>query len=156
MKIAVIDGQGGGIGRLITEQLRKHLPQSIQILALGTNAMATALMLKAGANEGASGENAIVHGVEEADFILGPLGLVLANSMRGELTPRMAEAIATCRATKILLPLNLSRTEIVGVKEEPLPHLVEEMIVKLKKMMGGNSELCVKPMPIFTRMEKTS
>jgi hypothetical protein len=105
MRIAVIDGQGGGIGRLITEQLRKNLPTKTEIIAFGTNSIATSLMLKAGANEGATGENAVIQNVDDMDFIVGPLGIILAHSMRGELTAKMAEAIAKSKAHKILLPL---------------------------------------------------
>lgn len=136
MKIAVIDGQGGGIGRLITEQVRRASPD-IEIIALGTNAIATSLMLKAGANEGASGENAVIQNVQDVDLILGPLGIILAHSMRGELTPGMAEAIARSKATKILLPLTLSEVEIIGVYLEPLPHLVEKLVSKVQEKMNG-------------------
>lgn len=136
MKIAVVDGQGGGIGRLITEQIRRTLPANTEIIALGTNAIATSLMLKAGANEGASGENAVVQNIGDVDVIVGPLGIILANAMRGELTPRMAEAIANSRARKILLPLTLSQVEVIGVAAEPLPHLVEKLILILKQMAG--------------------
>jgi hypothetical protein len=124
---------GGGIGRLITDQIRKALPTRTEIIALGTNASATALMLKAGANEGATGENAVVRVVGDCDVIVGPLGIILAHAMRGELTPRMAEAIAGSKAVKILLPLTLSQVEVVGVENEPLPHLVEKLINRLKQ-----------------------
>lgn len=147
MRIAVIDGQGGGIGRLITDQIRKTMPLEIEIIALGTNAIATSLMLKAGANEGASGENAIVQNVENVDVIAGPLGIVLAHSMSGELTPRMAEAVAKSRALKLLIPLTLARVEVIGLEGEPLPHLVGKLIVRLKELTGVDSE-CVKPMPV--------
>ena len=133
MRIAVIDGQGGGIGRLITEQIRKNLPKT-KIIALGTNSIATSLMLKAGANEGASGENAIVENVGEVDIIVGPLGIILAHSMRGELTAKMAEAIARSKAQKILLPLTLLKVEVIGVQAEPLPHQVEQLIKRLKEL----------------------
>lgn len=150
MKIAVIDGQGGGIGRLITEQIRKTLPLEIEIIALGTNAIATSLMLKAGANEGASGENAIVQNMDDVDVIIGPLGIVLAHSMSGELTPKMAEAIARSRAQKLLIPLTLAKAEVVGMEPEPLPHLVDKLINRLRELMGVDRE-CVKPMPIYAK-----
>ncbi len=133
MKIAVVDGQGGGIGRVITEQLRRALPPETEIIALGTNAVATSLMLRAGANEGASGENAIVQNIENVDFVVGPIGIVLAHAMRGELTPKMAEAIAKSKARKILLPLTSTQVEVVGVEPEPLPHLVEKLVARLKE-----------------------
>lgn len=140
MKIAVVDGQGGGIGRVITEQIRKTLPTDVEIIALGTNAVATSLMLRAGANEGASGENAVVRNVEDCDVIVGPLGIILAHSMRGELTPKMSEAIASSKARKILLPLSLSNVEVVGVAEEPLPHLVEKLVKRLQEILEEKEE----------------
>jgi hypothetical protein len=134
MRIAVVDGQGGGIGRLITDQVRRTFPPETEIVALGTNAIATSLMLKAGANEGATGENAIIQNVDEVDFILGPLGIILAHSMKGELTAKMAEAIAKSKAQKLLLPLTLSKVEVISVEQEPLPHQVEKLINRLKEL----------------------
>lgn len=132
MRIAVIDGQGGGIGKVITEKLadklRRLYPNDVEILALGTNALATSVMLKAGANDGASGEGAIIFNAGRVDLILGSISILIANSMLGELSPRMAEAIAGSRAGKIVLPLNRSNVEIIGFNGEPLPHLVDEMV----------------------------
>lgn len=106
--ISVIDGQGGGIGKSIISKLRKLISKdmSVTICALGTNSTATNNMIKAGADIGATGENAIVHTVNETDIILGPIAIIAANSMMGELTPAMAEAVSTCSAQKILIPLN--------------------------------------------------
>lgn len=134
MRIAVIDGQGGGIGKHITERLRKELPEDTEILALGTNALATAVMLRSGANEGASGENAVVINVRKVDLIVGSISIVVPNSMLGELTPAMAAAIAESPAPKILLPLIPGRIEIVGLKSEPLPHLIEELVRRVRKL----------------------
>ncbi|MFZ5986329.1 MAG: DUF3842 family protein [Bacillota bacterium] len=134
MKIAVIDGQGGGIGKAVVEKLRKELPEDTNIVALGTNAVATMLMLKAGANEGASGENAIVYNVPKVDIIIGAIGIVVANSMMGELTPLMAKAIADSPARKVLIPLNRCNIEIVGVKNEPLPHHIESAVSIVKNI----------------------
>lgn len=136
MRIAVIDGQGGGIGKHITERIRKISPEGLEILALGTNALATSVMLKAGANEGASGENAIVYNAPRVDIIVGSVSIMYANSMSGELTPKMAEAIASSPAKKILLPLTKSEVVIVGVKPEPLPHLIDELIMQIKKILN--------------------
>lgn len=135
MRIAVIDGQGGGMGKYITERLRKELPDDIEILALGTNALAAAAMLKAGANEGASGENAVVFTSGQVDLIVGPIGIIMANSMLGEVTPRMAEAIASSSARKILLPVTRRNLEIAGYESEPLPHLVDNLIKKIKEKL---------------------
>ncbi|WP_312517166.1 DUF3842 family protein [Anaerospora sp.] len=132
MKVAVVDGQGGGIGKAITEKLRKEFGEKIEIYAFGTNALATAALLKAGANEGATGENAIIQNMSEMDMIVGPLGIIVAHSMLGELTPRMAEAIAKSKARKLLLPINRVRIDVIGAKAEPLPHLVNELLMQVK------------------------
>lgn len=132
MKIAVVDGQGGGIGKAIVEKLRSAFSEEVEILALGTNALATSLMLKAGANEGASGENAILINVPKVDVIVGSIFIICANSMLGELTPIMAKAIGECSAKKVLLPLNRSNIQIAGVKNEPLPHYVDYAVEIIK------------------------
>jgi NAD(P)-dependent dehydrogenase (short-subunit alcohol dehydrogenase family) len=128
VRICVIDGQGGGIGAAIIKRLKEVYQEEHEVVALGTNAVATAQMMKARANRGASGENAIVRTVATADVILGPLSIVLANSMMGELTPRMAEAIASSPALKLLLPLTQERVEVAGLSPEPLPHLVDKIV----------------------------
>jgi hypothetical protein len=139
MRICVIDGQGGGIGSAIIKQLKEAFGESVEILALGTNAIATTQMLKARANRGASGENAIVRSVIDSDIIIGPIGILLANAMMGEVTPRIAEAVASCRAKKFLLPLTQENVEIVGLVSAPLPHLVETLIKeRLRKLIEKN------------------
>ena len=136
MRICVIDGQGGGIGAALIKRLKEVYQEEHEIVALGTNAVATAQMMKARANRGASGENAIVRTVATADVIMGPLSIVLANSMMGELTPKMAEAIASAPAPKLLLPLTQERVEIAGLTPEPLPHLVEQIVShRLKEIL---------------------
>jgi len=130
MKFCVIDGQGGGIGAAIIRKLREKFDESLDIIALGTNAIATAQMLKAKANRGASGENAIVRTVSHMDLIIGPIGIVMAHAMMGEVTPIMAEAVAASPARKILLPLSQENVEIVGTAAIPLPHLIDELIEK--------------------------
>ena len=137
MRIAVVDGQGGGIGKLITEKLRKSLGERIEIIALGTNTLATAQMLKAGADQGASGENAICVTAGKVDMIMGPIAIIVANSMLGEVTPKMARTIAGADAEKILMPLNKNNINIVGLKNEPLPHLVEMMVERVREIMKG-------------------
>ena len=133
--VAVIDGQGGGIGSLMIKHLREALAEEVEIIGLGTNAMATGAMLKAGANKGASGENAIVQTVKTMDVIIGTTGIVLANSMMGELTPKMAEAVASSPATKCLLPLRIPKVEIIGAPKEPLPHLVDQLVKRIKEII---------------------
>jgi hypothetical protein len=133
--IAVIDGQGGGIGSAVIKRLRETIAEEVEIIGLGTNAMATGAMLKAGANKGASGENAIVQTVKTVDIIVGPTSIVLANSMMGELTPKMAVAIASSPATKCLLPLKIPEVEMIGAPKEPLPHLVDQLIKRIQEMI---------------------
>jgi hypothetical protein len=151
LKIAVIDGQGGGIGEQIVRKLRKSLseaerspaesginsvPMNIgdtEIIALGTNSIATSTMMKAGANRGATGENAIVINTPKVGCIMGTIGIITANAMMGELTPKMAEAIASSPAKKILLPLNMENIEVVGINHDPLPHLIDKLINNLQK-----------------------
>lgn len=132
-RIAVIDGQGGGIGSLIIKALREQLGEGVEIIALGTNSTATTTMLKARANKGATGENAIVWNAPKADIIAGPLSIVLGNGMLGELTPKMSEAVASSSAKKFLLPLNQEQVEVIGVVKEPLPHLIEMLVSKIKE-----------------------
>jgi hypothetical protein len=134
--IAVIDGQGGGIGSAIIKRLRESLGEEVEVIGLGTNAMATGAMLKVGANKGASGENAMIHSVKSVDIIIGTIGIVLANSMMGELTPKMAEAIASSGALKFLLPLRIPEVEIIGSLKEPLPHLIDQLIKRIQEMVA--------------------
>ena len=136
MNICVIDGQGGGIGSVIIKKLKEAFQESVQIVALGTNAIATAQMLKARANRGASGENAIVRSVGQADIIVGPMGIVLAHAMMGEVTPSMAQAVAASPARKFLIPISQENVEIVGLTPIPLPPLIETLIEKhLKELI---------------------
>lgn len=137
MQIAVVDGQGGGIGKAIIEKLRAELGDGITILALGTNSLATSLMLKAGANEGATGENAIVFSAPRADVIIGSVAIIAANSMLGELTPLMARAVAESAAKKVLIPLNRCQIYVMGVSNEPLPHHVNYAVNFVKNMIRG-------------------
>ncbi len=134
-KIAVIDGQGGGIGSLITKKLREEFGETIEIIALGTNSTATAAMMKARANKGATGENAIVINVPKMDIITGSLSIALSQAMLGELTLKMAEAICLSDAKKILLPINQEAVEIIGIVKEPLPHLIEKLIQRIKEVI---------------------
>ncbi len=134
--IAVIDGQGGGIGSVIIKRLRESFSEKVEIIALGTNAMATGAMLRAGANKGASGENAIVQTVRGVDLLTGPIHILLAHSMMGELTPKMSEAIASSPATKCLLPLKGAEVEIIGAPKEPLPHLVDQLVKRIEEILS--------------------
>lgn len=134
MKIAVVDGQGGGIGRIIVEKLRHELGSAVQIVGLGTNAVASSAMLKAGANEGASGENAVAYNAAKVDCIVGSVAIIAANSFAGELSPRMAEAIAAADAVKILIPLNKAGIKIAGTIGESLPIQVDELVERVREL----------------------
>ncbi len=136
VRICVIDGQGGGIGSVVIRRLKEEYGESVEVLALGTNAIATSQMMRARANRGATGENAIRVSIRDADVIIGPIGIVLADAMMGEVTPGIAREVAACSARKFLLPLTQENVEVVGVAREPLPHLVDHIVkVRLKEMM---------------------
>ncbi|MBI5869868.1 MAG: DUF3842 family protein [Actinobacteria bacterium] len=139
--IAVIDGMGGNIGRQIVSQLRRELPPEVEIVVFGTNSAATANMMKARASRGATGENAIRVSIDQADIILAPVASVIPNSYMGELTPGIAEAIAVSRAEKILLPLSQFQFHFVGVNRQPLPHLMEEALTRIKEILNGAGEV---------------
>lgn len=135
-RICVIDGQGGGIGATLIAYLKEAFGESIELIALGTNAIATAQMLKAWANRGASGENAIVRTAATADLIIGPISVTWANALLGEVTPKMAEAVMSSPAPKILLPFTQESVVLVGVVSEPLPHAVQKVVdQKIKEVL---------------------
>lgn len=133
MRIAVIDGQGGGIGRVIVEKISQAFGNDIQIVALGTNTLATSSMLKAGANEGATGEHAIIWNAPRVHLILGPIGILTPNTMLGEWTPKMAEAVSDSPAKKMVIPLCKWNVEIIGINAKPLPQSVDDLVEALKK-----------------------
>ena len=130
----VMDGQGGGIGAAIIKGLRSEMREEVEILALGTNSIATSRMMKAGANRGATGENAIVHTSPRVEVIIGPLAILMPDAMMGEVTARMAQAVSSSEAKKILIPLTQERVTLVGVTGEPLPHLVNQVVQDIKEM----------------------
>jgi hypothetical protein len=133
MIIAVIDAMGGGIGAQIVSNLREELPTYIDIYALGTNSIATSSMMKAHANKGATGENAIVTSVKKANIVIAPMSIVMPNSMMGEVTCKMSEAVVDCEALKILLPIIPENIEIVGLENKPLALLIKDSIKVIKK-----------------------
>lgn len=133
MKVVVIDGKGGGIGSQIVERLKALKSNDLEIIALGTNSQATINMLRAGANDGATGENAIVCMSKKADIIVGPMAIIAANSMMGEISPKMAEAVASSDAKKLLLPISKCNFEIVGLENYQLKQLFDELIEKIKE-----------------------
>ena len=136
MRLAVVDGQGGGIGKHIVEQLRKRLPDQ-EIIALGTNALATGAMMRAGATEGASGESAICFNADRVDIIVGAVAIMQVYGLMGEVTPTMATAIAASTADKLLLPVQRENVRIIGVPRVPLPHQVEALVDEIEKRVRG-------------------
>lgn len=135
MRVLIIDGQGGGMGKNIIEQLKVTFPK-IEILAIGTNSIATSAMLRAGADYGATGENPVVVNSKNAEIIIGPIGIVIANSLWGEVTPSMARAIGESKAKKILLPMNKCNTFVVGVKELNLTDYVALVVEEVGKLIN--------------------
>ena len=137
-RICVIDGQGGGIGSAVIKRLKEFFGETVEIIALGTNAIATAQMLKAKANRGASGENAIVRTAGKVDIIIGTIGIIMAHAMMGEVTPKMAEAVTGSPAKKLLIPLSQEHNDIIGIPQTPLPHLIEALIQENLKDFSGD------------------
>jgi hypothetical protein len=137
MKIGILDGQGGGIGSAIIKRLREEFGEKMEVVALGTNSIATAQMMKARANKGATGENAIIQTAPRMDILIGPIGIVLAQAMMGEVTPAIAQAVASSPGLKLLVPLSQENIELVGLAPEPLPHLVDKIIIRLKEWIAN-------------------
>ena len=132
MNILVMDAQGGGIGKQVVTAVRTRFPD-VTITAVGTNAAATTAMLRAGANEGATGENAAVVCCRRADVIIGPVGIVIADAMLGEVTPRMAVAVGQSAAKRILIPVNHCANFIAGVADLSVGRLVDSVVTELEK-----------------------
>lgn len=132
MKVIVMDAQGGGMGKLLVEQLKRALPGQ-KIIAVGTNALATAAMLKAGADQGATGENAVKVCAAQADLILGPIGLVLCDAMLGEITEGMALAIGRSPAHKILVPVSRCQVTVAGTPAMTMAEAVEAAVQEAVK-----------------------
>jgi len=133
--IVVIDGQGGGIGRQLVAKLRELVPDA-RITAIGANCSATNAMLKAGASSGATGENAVIVACRRADVIAGPVGIVIADALGGEVTPSMAVAVAQSPAKRVLLPFNFCDNIIVGVADYNVAHLVQEAVEEIVRICG--------------------
>ena len=136
MTILIIDGQGGRVGAQLVQALRKAgIASPHRLLAVGTNTMATAAMLHAGADQGATGENPVSVACKEADVVCGPMGILLADAMLGEITPDMVLSIGRCRATKVLLPMDRCGAIIAGMEPMPLARLVEEAAAQIAGMI---------------------
>ena len=133
MNILVIDGQGGMIGRQLITEISKTIPDA-EITAVGTNTLATASMLKAGADSGATGENSVIVCARRADVIIGPVGIVIADSLLGEVTPAMAAAVGSSSVKKILLPVNKCNNIIVGTADKSTSDLIAEAIRRVQEL----------------------
>ena len=133
-KITVIDGQGGKMGRAIIEQLKKQFPRQ-EILAVGTNSTATAPMLKAGADFGATGENPVIVAARDSDLIIGPIGIVIADSLHGEVTPAMAVAVGQSRARQLLMPVNRCNHQVIGADGLSLNDIISLVIEEVRKCL---------------------
>lgn len=136
--VVVIDGQGGGIGKAIIEKIHHMAIPGIELIAVGTNALATSNMLKAGVDAAATGESAVAWNCLRADIIIGAIGIIAAGSMYGELSASMAAAVGTSQAFKILIPISKCSFEIVGVADEPLPVQLDRAIAILKNKLQNN------------------
>ena len=136
MEILVIDGQGGGLGRQLVAAVKKAVPQAV-VTAIGTNSAATSAMLKAGADRAATGENAVVVNCRSADIIVGPIGIVIADALLGEITPAMAAAVCQSGARRVLVPINHCENYVVGVPDQPVSQLVAAAAQKVKELCSG-------------------
>lgn len=135
-KVLVIDGQGGGLGRQLVSALAAACPEA-ELTAVGTNSLAANAMLKAGASRAATGENAVVVNCRHADIIVGPIGIVIADALLGEITPAMAAAICQSGAKRVLVPINHCENYVVGVPDQPVSQLVAAAAQKVKELCSG-------------------
>lgn len=134
MKIVVIDGQGGRLGQLICEAITKEKIEC-DLVAVGTNSIATSAMIKAGAKQGATGENPVIVACRDADIIIGPIGIVVVDSLLGEITPAMAIAVGQSKAVKMLLPVSHCNNQVVGVQSLSMSEMVVQAIADLKEVI---------------------
>lgn len=135
MNLLVIDAQGGGFGKQLVAAVKRELPE-VEITAVGTNSVATGAMLKAGADHGATGENPVIVGARKADVIAGPIGIVIADSLYGEITPNMALAVAQSSAKRILIPFNHCDNIIAGVSDLSVGKLIQSAVEEIKKILA--------------------
>lgn len=138
MKIVIIDGNGGRMGKLIIEHLKRVHPE-VELTAVGTNSIATSVMVKAGADVGATGENAVLVACRRADVIVGPIGIVIADALHGEITPAMAKAVGQSDAEKVLVPVNRCNHHIVGLGDISMSELVRQSCELICSMIEGKT-----------------
>ncbi len=134
MKMVVIDGQGGNIGRLLVKSIKESFPE-VSVRAIGTNSTATANMLRAGADEAATGENAVIVGCKSADLIVGPIGIIIPDALLGEVTTAMAQAVGSSDATKILIPLTKCEVLVAGARDKSTGELIDEAIAMIRDII---------------------
>lgn len=137
MTILIIDGQGGNIGRQLVKAIRESFPEQ-EIIAIGTNAIATANMLKSSPDKAATGENAVIVACRQADVIVGPVGIVIADALLGEVTPQMAVAVGQSRAVRILIPISRCNTHVAGVTAASTSALIEDALKQVGDALGKN------------------
>lgn len=135
MKITVIDGQGGRIGKTVIEQL-KAAHKDLELYAIGTNSIATSAMLKAGADYGATGENAVLVNAADSDIVIGPIGIVFANALLGEITPAIATAVGASKAYKVLIPVNRCNHFVAGCTEAPMSEYIKATVEKINSILA--------------------
>ena len=135
MNVLIIDAQGGGFGKQLVTAIKREFPQA-DITAVGTNSVATGAMLKAGADHAATGENAVIVGARKADVITGPIGIVIADSMYGEITPAMARAVAQSSARRVLIPFNHCENIIAGVSDLSAGRLIQSAVEEIRKVLA--------------------
>ncbi|MDO4269064.1 MAG: DUF3842 family protein [Eubacteriales bacterium] len=134
-KITIIDGQGGRMGKAIIEQLKREFPQQ-PLLAIGTNSIATAAMLKAGADNGATGENPVIVAARTSDIIIGPIGIVIADSLFGEVTPAMAAAVGRSPACQVLMPVNRCNHHVVGCEDISMNEIISRVVAHVRELLA--------------------
>lgn len=139
MQIVVIDGKGGGIGKALVQQIKEALPEA-KVVAVGTNTLATVAMLKAGADIGATGENAIKYNCTQADIIVGPMGIILPNALHGEISPEIARGVMESPAEKILIPVEQCAPVIVGLSPKPLQEYLVLAVEEIKKWKNRKAQ----------------
>lgn len=135
MKIMVVDGQGGNIGRQLVKMIAEAFPQA-ELFAVGTNSIATSNMLKGGVKNAATGENSVIVGSRRADVIVGPVGIVIADALMGEVTPAMAQAVGQSDAVRVLIPMNRCETLVAGVGNNSTAELLEDALAKIKQLIS--------------------
>jgi hypothetical protein len=135
-RVLVLDGQGGGMGSQLVRLLAKELPDTVRLVCVGTNVLATNAMLKAGASQGATGENAVIFNASRADLILGPIGIILANGILGEVSPAMAAAVSGAAAVKILIPSSTCGVHVAGTEDCKLDDYLRLAVAQAKKELG--------------------